>query len=98
MFKTLLSRIVDGTFSITFGAGGLYIGPSLSLRHIYRPKSPAFQLLSGIEEHAIGERPFAMSPEDLRAEFRGLFHSREASPLDVNEKGRTLLNISKQIV
>ena len=98
MFNTVLSRVVDGTFSISFGARGVSISPSLSLRHIFRPNSPAFLLLSSVGRGGIGERPFERSPEDLRAEFRRLFHSREASPFDVDQEGRTLLNVSKQSV
>jgi hypothetical protein len=93
IFSTLLSRVVEGTFSATIGTSGYSITPALSLRHIFRPSSPAFQLLdrlpTGIGEKAISD----ISPEDMRAQLQRLFRCREASPFDVDEKGRTLLHV-----
>ncbi|KAF2093713.1 hypothetical protein NA57DRAFT_81215 [Rhizodiscina lignyota] len=92
IFSILLSRVVEGSFSVAFGAWSFSIIPSLSLRYVFRPDSPAFQLLKGLGEHGNKGRTFEMSHEDLRAEIQRLFHSRQASPFDVDQNGRTLLN------
>lgn len=98
VFSILLSRVVEETFSVTFGARSLSITLSPSLRHIFRPNLPAFQLWNGLGERGNRGRTFEMSPKDLRTEFQRLFHNRQASPFDIDQNGQTLLNVSKRIV
>lgn len=92
--STLLSRVVEGTISGTFGDGGISITPSLSLRFVYHPDSPAFQLLDQLPTYGQNKTAMKMSPEDLRAEMHSLLQTRRASPYDVDQDGRTLLHVS----
>jgi hypothetical protein len=93
ILNPLLSRLMEGTFTATFGAGGVSIYPSLNLRSVYRPNSPAFKLLDDLGNDKYPTDTMKMSPDVLRAEFRRLFQNHEASPFDVDEEGRTLIHV-----
>lgn len=93
VFSTLLARAVNGSFSATFGGGGFSINPSLNLRYIFRPDSPAFKLLDTIPKKLVDVHSSVICTEDLRAELHRLFQTRQASPFDVDHKGRTLLHV-----
>ena len=89
--------MIDYTFSITSGAGGVAISPQLTVvRMVDGDRSPAFrQAYQPVVSIWLGRRKGkALTLEDEIEVLRGLFCAGDASPFDVDQNGRTLLHVS----
>ena len=92
-----LRRVIDYTFSITSGAGGLAISPQLTVvRMVDGSCSPAFHQAYRLVTSSFLGRRHGEAPtlEDEIKVLPGLFCAGDASPFDVDQYGRTLLHVS----
>ena len=95
----LLACAVRFSLTVSWGAGGLAISPTILFCPIVPSNSGAFALIESIES----KRGFFRSPirskcrifEKLLQESRELFKNGRASPYDVNEHGETILHVCK---
>ena len=99
-YGRLLANTVRATISITTGAGGYSINPSLKFHAIVPRRSPAFRLL---DCKTLKERfltPSAPQSKEVSDYFENtlqqiyeLFQDGRASPTDTNESGQNLLHV-----
>lgn len=93
----LLARTLEASISITRGAGGFSISPTISFSALVPSDSPVFRLL----EFNFSSRT---SVQDMSRSFNGriqqihhLFETHVASPYDVDQDGNTMLHVSSLI-
>ena len=103
-----LRRIVQFTFSMTTGAGGFAISPSIATFQVVdRETSPAFRIMDGVirDVHDIDAYKHPMFGKvvfnDLRVHIQSIkqilceyFSSGVASPCEVDSNGENLLHVS----
>lgn len=95
----LLKDAAEASFSIIRGAGGFSISPMLHCQRIVDEQEGAF----GLVKSYWVEIKFAKSAKDLEdtttrkiQEIKQLFQKRQATPYDVDIRGRTLLHVSSR--
>lgn len=103
-YKRLLANTVGATVSVTAGAGGYSISPCLKFRALVPRDSPAFNLLDSrrFTDH-FRDWPTSQTKEVCKyfestlQQLYELFKDGAASPTDMDEDGRTLLNVIEAI-
>jgi len=93
--KSFLTTTVEIAFQHKAGAGGAAISLKMSIRSIFRPRSPTFSLLSKYFDTARREIP--VEPSSVLKEIRRLYTSGQASPYDTDEVGRNALFVGLAI-
>lgn len=94
----ILGRIVHLSFNVQIGAGGMSVGPSLTLKGIYRPNSPIHAVIEELptaffklEGRTIEE--FTDRLRDASLHIRKMLQKGECSLYDVDERGRTTMKV-----
>ena len=94
---TMLAQAIRASITINRGAGGISISHTLDTARMVPSDSRAFQLVdwtSALEEGIIGSiADFDRLLRDSVQELRYLFRNNSASPCDVSEDGKTLLEV-----
>ena len=83
-----------------YGAGGLSISPSLTIRGFVFDKSPAFALLDGYSDSWEPIRPvetISVKIYETIENLGRLFAEGKASPSDVDSKGDTLMHVGLRL-
>ncbi|PMD67703.1 uncharacterized protein K444DRAFT_606604 [Hyaloscypha bicolor E] len=85
-----LAKAIEISFNHSEGAGGSSMSPTLTLRSLVRNDSPAFTLLNRneVRKYWANKNYLRQSLEQILK----LFQEGEASPYDVDKKGRNLLH------
>lgn len=94
----LLSRILTFSISITRGAGGSSISPSLTFRATVSNDSPAFALFNFDTIRSMTRSQNVNYYTWATQELYRLFREQKASPSDVDSCGQTLLHVSDYLV
>ena len=90
----LIEMVLQASFTVQFGAGGMSISPSLELRGFSRNDSPAFTLFKELEWYEARTVSHYLSIlSQISTRLRFLFTNGEASPSETNEYGDTLLHV-----
>ena len=102
----LLAGAIEASITITRGAGGLSISPTLRYAHVVPRDSVLFELVSprGVYSYRLptsaSGRSRSMKNSDLESSLEisirglvGLFRDGKASPYDVDIEGNTLLHV-----
>lgn len=104
----LLGRVVEHSFSITYGAGGLSISPAIAtIRVVNRKKSALYALIETIWDQM--PSPLSVGPDlskvemqlmevenmisKLPAQIRALISAGMTSPSDVDEGCQSILHV-----
>ena len=94
---TLLAGAIQASISVTRGAGGFSISPSLQCAYVVSPDSAHFELVSllGVinNESIKTVNDWQAFWQNRLSEIEQLFHNRKASPYDVDLCGNTLLHV-----
>lgn len=92
----LLKTRAQIAISLQYGHGGMEISPSLDFRGVKRMDSPAFALFQDSEcEWGLSPADAQIRVNQIAFRLRQLFKNGEASPMEVNEEGVTLLWVSR---
>jgi hypothetical protein len=89
-----VTRLLSFSVSITSGAGGLSISPSLTFRATVSDSSPAFSLFTDDSIVAFKGKSAESYCEWVTRELYRLFREHKAYPTDVNVWGDNLLHVS----
>jgi hypothetical protein len=89
-----ITRLLSFSVSISSGAGGLSISPSLTFRAIVPDSSPAFSLFTYDSIYAFRLKSTESYCEWVARELYRLFREQEAYPTDVDVRGENLLHVS----
>lgn len=91
----LLGIVIQCSFAVQFGAGGLSISPYLALRGFSRNNSPAFTLFEEFGWYEASTVPQYVSIlGQISTRLQLLFTNGESSPYETDESGGTLLHVS----
>jgi hypothetical protein len=97
-----LSRALQASVSMKFGAGGCSFRSVFNYRPAVPSDSPAFALLSNflLKHNRYRKKPMTLNFDTRCEEFlqalAGLFRSGRASIRDVDPRGRSLLHVSER--
>lgn len=92
---------MQAALSMTRGAGGFSISPTLTFSYVVPSGSGAFKLLDFDSTFCRDLALNKISPADIRAEFEirtqgilRLYQEGQSSPSDVDENGNTVMHVS----
>lgn len=91
---TWLSCSVRFSLQATRGAGGFSISPTLTVRGVVRPDSPAFSVLERMKTFAGSLEQGEQDAMSVIRDLRIVFDRGEASPTEVLPNGDTLMHVS----
>lgn len=93
----LVNKAAGLSFSLQYGAGGLSVSPSLTLRGMKHRNSPVFALLKTLDPPErfldMSERIFRM--DEILPRVTLLVQNGQASPHDVDENGQTVFDVRR---
>ena len=90
----LLARAVEASLSLTRGAGGIALSPTLQLRCLVPFDSPAFTLVRDPFPRGMTFDDKEIVANQRLQILRQMFQDGKASPYDVDVNGNTLLHVS----
>ena len=90
--SALFRHRLQVAISMQFGQGVIAIDPKLDFRGMYRNDSPAFALLRRYQRPQSSQEEIDF--DQFQLQMRQLFRNGEASPLDRNLNGDTLIHVS----
>ena len=94
----LLGRIIQLNLNLQNGAGGMSVGPNLTVKGIYRPNSPIRAVIEELptvffrmDGHTVENYADSLREASLR--IRRTLQKGECSLYDVDEGGRTIMKV-----
>lgn len=81
------------SLSLQFGAGGMSVSPSLTLRGMKRPESEVFKLMKVVGQPWYCHDDWTPRMEWVLPKIKDLILSGKASPYDIDQDGRTVFDV-----
>ena len=93
LISRLVNKAVHLSFSLQYGAGGMSVSPSFTLRGMRRRNSPVFALLKTLNEVGLETAERFIRMGEVLPRIKLLVQNGQASPHEVDENGRTVFDV-----